>query len=111
MRDDHELASIVTTFSMPTPRKLTHRRTESIELAEPGAVSWSLQWRRRMREYAVLDGDMVLASGTACETKLLWRKEEHATAIWLHRDLDLDHRAVVLLALLVQLGPPDAPPA
>jgi hypothetical protein len=64
-----------------------------------------------MHDCAVFDDSVLVASGTAQKLKIVWRKDrEHTTAVWLHRALSLDQRAVLLLALLRRLGPPAAPP-
>lgn len=99
VKGDRELARIATTW-----------RAETIEPAA-SARSWSLRWRRGMHDCAVFDDSVLVASGTAQKLKIVWRKDrEHTTAVWLHRALSLDQRAVLLLALLRRLGPPAAPP-
>jgi hypothetical protein len=100
VRGESELARIVTSW-----------RGETIELATP-ARPWPMRWRRRSHDLAIFDGEALLACGTARRVRIMWRdNREHTTAIWLRHDLTLDERAVVLLALLHRLGPPDAPPA
>ena len=78
------------------------------------AETWS--WRGRhwwIDELGLFDGDRLLADGRATEGSAWWSplpSAELTTAIWLHPELDLDQRAVVVLAVLRRLGPPRAPP-
>jgi cysteine desulfurase len=51
-----------------------------------------------------------LAVGRTSKPKGRWKKDtELAMPIWLHPQLDLEHRSVALLVLLGLLGPPLAP--
>ena len=101
VKNDRELARITGTW-----------RTETIELAA-STRSWSVRWRRRTHDRAICEGSVLLASATGrAGLRITWRDDhEHTTAVWLHRDLRADQRAVVLLALLRRLGPPTPLPA
>ena len=100
VKNDRELARITGTW-----------RSETIDLAA-STRSWTVRWRRRTHDRAICEGTVLLASATGQALRITWReRREHTTAVWLHRDLRTDQRAVVLLALLRRLGPPTPPPA